>query len=161
VIRPWAPCPWRPMCKARSPSSPVRAHGLNLTGDETRIQLETAPDWLPNILLFENRDVLARASRQGDWLSGEISNFPLQSLGLQPIQEPNLGVLRGLLQSQFTVNLQDLEQPEGRANFKIARPALGHISATAFEGQVSLFDQTLRLTNAALNTAKQPVRPDR
>lgn len=127
---------------------------LNLTGEETRIQLETAPDWLPNILLFENRDVLARVRRQGDWLRGDINNFPLQALGLQPIQEPNLGILSGLVQSQFTVNLQNLEQPEGQASFAIARPALGHISATAFEGQVSLFNQTLRLTDATLSLPK-------
>lgn len=132
---------------AFAPSQGVR---LNLTGDNTRLQLETAPDWLPTVVLFENRDVIARANRRGDWLSGEISNFPLQILGLQPVREPNLGLLSGTLNSEFAVNLRDRNHPEGRAHFAIARPALGHLSATAFEGQVSLFDQTLRLSDATL-----------
>jgi translocation and assembly module TamB len=130
--------------------SPRQGVRLNLTGDDTRLQLETAPDGLPTVLLFENRDVIARANRRGDWLSGEIRHFPLQVLGLQPVREPNLGLLSGMLNSEFAVNLRDLSQPEGRARFAIARPALGHLSAQAFQGQVSLFDQTLRLTDSTL-----------
>jgi len=138
--------------EVRGPVAVMPGQGvrLNLTGDDTRIQFETAADWLPTVLLFENRDVIARANRRGDWLRGDIRNFPLQALGLHPVREPNLGLLSGVLTSELAVNLRDLSQPEGRARFAIARPALGHLSATAFEGQVSLFDQTLRLTDAAL-----------
>ncbi|MGF1458956.1 MAG: translocation/assembly module TamB domain-containing protein, partial [Leptolyngbyaceae cyanobacterium] len=114
---------------------------LNLTGDMTEIRAVVGADLLPVDLLFRNGPVLAIAQQQGDWLRGQVRNFPLDALGIHPVTEPDLGVISGTFRSDFEVQLSTLyANPTANASFAVTRPALGTYRADRLQGELRLAD---------------------
>ena len=124
---------------------------LDLVGDMTTIQAEVGPDQLPISLLFRNGPVLAAVNQEGDWLRGQVRNFPLDALGVRPIQHPDLGVVGGTLRSDFALRRSTLyTNPTGRASFAVNRPALGTFAATSLQGRLRLANGQAILDNTFL-----------
>jgi translocation and assembly module TamB len=129
-----------------------RGGQLNLLGEMTEIRAEVDAERLPVSLLFRNGPLLAMAQREGDWLRGQVRDFPLGALGIRPVQEPDLGVISGTLRSDFEVQLSTLyTNPTARVSYGINRPALGHFAATSLQGRLRLANGQAHLDNTFLD----------
>ncbi len=124
---------------------------VDLMGPETVIRAAVDRDRLPNSLLFRNGPLLVEVQRSGDWLLGRVDEFPLESLGIHPLKDPDLGVVGGLFRSNFEVQRSTLlTNPTARATFGITRPSVGAIAAQALQGTLRLANWQGRLDNAFL-----------
>lgn len=124
---------------------------LDLLGEMTTLQANIGADRLPSSLLFRNGPVLAEAQRQGDWLRGKVRDFPIGSLGIRPIADPDLGIIGGVLRSDFEVQMSTLfTNPTARASFVVNRPALGLYAANTLQGQLQVTKGRAALNNTFL-----------
>jgi translocation and assembly module TamB len=128
---------------------------VDLWGEHTEFAADIAPSLLPNSFRLVNGDLVAEGRRRGDVLDAEVRNLDIGFLAIRPLENPDLGIINGILNANAQVNLADLFDPEVAARFAIASPALGHIAAETLTGRVHYHDGEFLLTGGNLQLTPQ------
>jgi translocation and assembly module TamB len=123
---------------------------IDLRGEQTEIAAEIDPSLLPNSFRFVNGELLAEGRRDGNILNAELRNFDIGSLAIRPIENPDLGLVGGILNANARFDLADVFDPEVAASFAIATPALGSIKAKTLTGDIFYRDGQALLTGGDL-----------
>ncbi|ACK73664.1 protein of unknown function DUF490 [Gloeothece citriformis PCC 7424] len=96
--------------------------------------------------------ILAQGRRVGERLLANIESFPLQVLGIAPLQEYGVpGLLQGIVSLDADVNLFTLA---GRGDLLVNEPGIGNFVADSFRANFAYQDQIARLTTATLVTGE-------
>ncbi|MBF2079275.1 MAG: translocation/assembly module TamB domain-containing protein [Synechococcales cyanobacterium T60_A2020_003] len=116
--------------------------GLNLdvAGDRDRIAVRLNDRFLPTDFYLQNQDTIAQAETVDNRLTGTLVNLDLAMLDYVPAGDQGVGPVRGVLNSSFTANIQDLQNPSFLANVVVAEPSLGYINVDKLSGQVRYQD---------------------
>jgi translocation and assembly module TamB len=126
---------------------------LNLAGVEDQIVVGLDAAYRPTNLLLEVNDTRITGNRQGDRFVGDLQNFDLAVLKLDPTGPQQLGIVRGVVNGTFDVDVVDLSHPSLIADVAIAQPALGYINADAFSGRLRYANGIATLTGGELRFA--------
>lgn len=116
---------------------------LSIAGQRDRITVALGADNLPTTFYVKRDQSIAEGNRQGDRLQLSLTEVPITDLQLQPV--PGYGAVAGIVSGTLTVNLR---QGTGFGRVTLKKPALGHITADSFSGNVSYLNGVVTLTES-------------
>jgi translocation and assembly module TamB len=101
-------------------------HGLLALTERDRIAVRLDNRYRPTSFLIRQGDAIAQGNTQGDILTANVQNFPLEALNLTPAANLGIGAVGGLLTADASVNLVTLA---AQGTVAIDQPRLGYINA--------------------------------
>ena len=120
---------------------------MRVGGERDRINVSLNSQFLPNSFLIRRDQALAKGTTQGDLLSVDVQQFPLQAFNLNPIPNSRLGPVAGIASAQLQANLK---QQTLVGSFDIDQPALKQIQANRLTGNIRYREGVASLSQAKL-----------
>lgn len=120
---------------------------LRVGGERDRINIALNSQFLPKSFLVQRDQAIAKGTTQGDLLSVDVQQFPLQAFNLSPVPNSGLGPVAGIASAQFKANLN---QQTLVGSFAVDKPALEQIQANRLTGNISYRDGVANLSQAKL-----------
>ena len=135
---------------------PVRASltegaTVNLRGGATEMAAAIDPDLRPHRLRLTNGDFVVEGQRRGNQFEASLRHFDVGTLALRPLDNPDLGLLRGVLNASAQVALADWRNPQLAAQVDVERPGIGAIVAQRLAAQLHYRDGIALITGGHLD----------
>ncbi|TVQ20222.1 MAG: hypothetical protein EA367_09155 [Leptolyngbya sp. DLM2.Bin15] len=127
---------------------------LDIAGSQDRIALALNERYLPTAVLVDVQGASLLAIEEGDRLVGEVRQVDLAWFDIAPAADQGLGAVQGIVGGTFQADLRNLSNPIVTANVAVERPAIGHIDAQSFSGQLYYGNGSLSLTGGDLAFAR-------
>ncbi|MBT9313488.1 translocation/assembly module TamB domain-containing protein [Leptothoe kymatousa] len=122
--------------------------GLDLKGQQDRLQLALNHRFWPTTFELRNQDFVAQGYGQGSQFHADIEQLPLHKLNLRPAA--GFGAITGVLNASVEADLADVANPTARGGVTIVEPGLDPVDAQRFAATFRYSDNTATLDQGEL-----------
>ncbi len=122
---------------------------IDLQGGGDRIAATVSEAYIPTDFAIRNGEISLLGETQGDILTAQLRDFPLQLLDYQPLGERQ-GAVSGVVNANVEANIATLSNPSAVVSLAVAQPSLGAVVADQFTGEVTYRNGAVGLANGDL-----------
>ncbi|MGD1897199.1 MAG: translocation/assembly module TamB domain-containing protein [Phormidesmis sp.] len=129
---------------------------VDLQGAQDRLQValrDTAGDRLPYwpaSFTVQNQEFVVEGYGEGRSIYADITQLPLEALGVQPVPKYGFGTVTGLLNASVDVNLADFSRPTAEGTVTIDQPSLSPVDADLLTASFAYANDTATVSQGEL-----------